>query len=220
MTRSVKTILAICLLSITSSSVYAETTKVVVIPMAGDDIAGVEKTGQTLCYDSNHAVIDCTGTSGQDGETQIGTAWPNPRFSDNSDGTVTDNLTDLVWLKDANCFDQVLWSTALSDADSLANGDCSLSDSSSAGDWRLPNRKELLSLIDLDFFDPALSDATGTNKWTGDNVFTDVQSFYYWSSSTFVEYASDAWIVDLDGGEVSGYDKTETSYVWPVKAGQ
>ena len=35
---------------------------------------------------------------------QKGVAWPNPRFTDNGNGTVTDNLTGLIWLKNANCF--------------------------------------------------------------------------------------------------------------------
>jgi len=51
------------------------------------------KTGQTTSY-----------ATGDDGDLQRGIPWPNPRFTDNEDGTVTDNLTGLIWLKDANCF--------------------------------------------------------------------------------------------------------------------
>jgi hypothetical protein len=58
------------------------------------------KTGETLCYDQTGAVLPCAGT-GQDGETQTGAAWPVPRFTDNLNGTVTDNLSGLIWLKDA-----------------------------------------------------------------------------------------------------------------------
>ena len=54
------------------------------------------RTGQKLCYDTAGAVIDCAGT-GQDGEIQAGVAWPDPRFTDNGDGTVTDNVTGLMW---------------------------------------------------------------------------------------------------------------------------
>ena len=62
---------------------------------------GVAKTGQTICYNVDGTVIDdCTGT-GQDGEYQAGKPWPNPRFMDNEDGTVSDILTDLMWTKDA-----------------------------------------------------------------------------------------------------------------------
>ena len=54
--------------------------------------AMVPKTGQTTGY-----------ATGDDGALQKGVAWPNPRFTDNGDGTVTDNLTGLIWLKNANC---------------------------------------------------------------------------------------------------------------------
>jgi hypothetical protein len=66
-------------------------------------IETVRKTGQTGCWDSSGAVIACAGT-GQDGELQKGAALPSPRFTDNGDGTVTDNLTGLIWLKNADCW--------------------------------------------------------------------------------------------------------------------
>jgi len=75
--------------------------------------APVPQTGQTTSY-----------AAGDDGATQRGVAWPSPRFTDNlvngvSNGTVTDNLTGLVWLKDANCFGVQNWTSALSKANSL-----------------------------------------------------------------------------------------------------
>jgi hypothetical protein len=54
------------------------------------DKAGVPKTGQTTSY-----------ALGDDGDLQMGIAWPEPRFTDNEDGTVTDNLNGLMWTKDA-----------------------------------------------------------------------------------------------------------------------
>ena len=59
----------------------------------------IPKTGQFLCYDNEGNVIDCAGT-GQDGDLQMGRASPDPRFTDNGDGTVTDNLTGLIWLQE------------------------------------------------------------------------------------------------------------------------
>jgi hypothetical protein len=171
--------------------------------------APVEKTGQTLCYDPSGATantVTCPGT-GQDGETQIGTAWPNPRFTDNGDGTITDNLTDLIWLKNANCFGTRIWTTALSDANALANGSCNLTDSSSAGDWRLPNVKEL-------------SNAAGTARWKYENGFSNVRTTYYWSSSSYVGLRQYAWVVYLYNGTSNYYIKTIDNYVWPVRGGQ
>lgn len=179
----------------------------------------VEKTGQTICYDQDGNVIACGGT-GQDGDLQKGVTWPNPRFSDIGNETVTDNMTGLTWLKDANCFGQRTWTNALSDANGLANGSCSLTDSSSAGDWHLPNVKELQSLIDFTFNNPALSDAAGTTQWTSGDAFTAVQSNYYWSSTTKSDNTSNAWVVTLTSGFVSNAGKTNARYVWPVRGGQ
>lgn len=66
--------------------------------------AGIPKTGQTLCWDGDGSEIPCPNT-GQDGELQKGLAWPNPRFTDHGDGTVTDNLTNLMWVKEPGLLD-------------------------------------------------------------------------------------------------------------------
>ena len=56
----------------------------------------------------------------------------------NGDGTVTDNVTHLVWLKNADCFGMQSWSAAMTSASTLAGGACGLTDSSTAGQWRVP----------------------------------------------------------------------------------
>jgi hypothetical protein len=191
----------------------------------------VPKTGQTTCYNSTGGVIACAGT-GQDGEYQSGIdppvvptccgptdayntpAWTGVRFTDNGDGTVTDNLTALIWLKNANCYETRNWATALSDANTLASGSCGLSDGSVAGNWRLPNVNELHSLIDLTQLDPALP---------AGHPFTGVQSDVYWASTTMDTLPgsnSFAWNVTLPGGVVGGSGKAYAYYVWPVRGGQ
>ena len=119
--------------------------------------AHVEKTGQITSY---------SNTGGEDGDLKKGVAWPSPRFKDKGNGTVTDNLTKLIWLKNANAFGLRTWEQALSDANTLASGSAGLTDGSKAGDWRLPNVKELQSLIDFAYFNPALSSASGKSQWT------------------------------------------------------
>ena len=191
--------------------------------------ARVGKTGQKTCWDWTGTVIDCAATgTGQDGDIQPGVAWPEPRFIDNADGTVTDMLTGLVWLRDASCADLAgtdtsglaVWMTALTAVKVLADGTCGLSDSSVAGDWRLPSRFELESLLDLEYYDPALSNTAGTAQWTEGDVFAGVQSNYYWSSTSCASYPSYAWYVYLGIGSVNGFGKTGTTYVWPVRGGQ
>ncbi len=64
------------------------------------------------------------------------------RFVDNLDGTVTDKLTNLIWLKDAFCFGNQDWTTAMSLTAGLNSGECGLSDGSEEGDWRQPTLSE------------------------------------------------------------------------------
>ena len=172
--------------------------------------APVEDTGQQGCWDAAGAVIACSGT-GQDGELQAGVDWPSPRFADNGNGTVTDNLTGLIWLKLANCFGLTTWTQALSDANGLMTGACSLSDGSVATDWRLPNLKELLSLVDYGESSPALPLG---------HPFTSVQSSFYWSSSSLVSFPSFAWVVTMGDGNAGSGNKTNNLFVWPVRGGQ
>ena len=138
--------------------------------------ARVEVTGQTACWDGNGTPIACTGT-GEDGDIQGGVPFPTPRFIDNGNGTVKDKLTNLIWLKDANCFGGRTWAQALMDANTLASGRCGLTDGSVAGSWRVPNLKELESLIDYSAFNPALP---------AGHPFSSVQLTFYWSSTTVV----------------------------------
>jgi len=181
--------------------------------------ARVGETGQVTCYDEGGAVIPCAGT-GQDGDRRGGVSWPNPRFVDNGDGTVRDMLTGLVWLENANCFGTRTWVNALADANGLASGACGLTDGSVAGDWRLPARFELESLLDLEYYNPTLSSAAGTAQWTEGDAFSGVQSNLYRSSSSSASYPQSAWAVYLYFGFVDDDDKSGSYYVWPVRAGQ
>ena len=191
--------------------------------------ARVGKTGQKRCYDLTGIVIDCAGT-GQDGDIQTGVAWPEPRFVDNADGTVTDMLAGLVWLKDASCADlagtdtngAANWVTALSAAQALADGTCGLSDSSVAGDWRLPSRFELGNLFNLEYSQMALSDTAGTAQWGEGDPFLYVQWGSYWSSTSCANGPSQAWYVEFFDGTMAGMGKEISAqmYVWPVRGGR
>jgi hypothetical protein len=167
--------------------------------------APVPKTGQITQYS------DC-----DDGYYQAGVESSNPRFTDNGDGTITDTLTGLIWLTDANCFGPRIWAQAASECSLLANGSCGLTDDSSTGDWRLPNLREIQSLIDYGRTYPALP---------SDNPFANVLVMFginYWSSTTLaaLDYETLAWAVGIDFGEVSYlHPKENLSYVWPVRGG-
>ncbi|OAD22327.1 Serine/threonine protein kinase-related domain protein [Candidatus Thiomargarita nelsonii] len=139
------------------------------------------------------------------------------RYTDNGDGTVTDNRTGLVWLKNANCFGRQDWETAKQSVAKLADGQCGLSDGSKAGDWRLPTKDELKAMVDDKYTSPALSNAAGTGQWKEGDAFQGVMSSYYWSSTS--KDTSGAWGVLLNDGSVDDDDRTYTSYVWAVRGG-
>jgi hypothetical protein len=170
--------------------------------------APVAKTGQTGCWGNptGYPSIDCAG-SGQDGEYQKGVA-ANPRFTEAGDGTVKDNLTGLVWLQNANCFGASTWFDALESANSLASGACGLTDGSAPGKWRLPNIKELQSIVDYGQSAPALPLG---------HPFDNVLKLPYWSSSTLQNYPASALLVHLFFGNVFYDDKPNTGFVWPVR---
>jgi hypothetical protein len=171
------------------------------IVVSKKNFAPAEKTGQTASY-----------ATGDDGDLQKGVAWPNPRFTDNENGTVTDNLTGLLWLKNANCFGERAWASALTYCNTLAAGSCGLTDSSSAGDWRLPNVRELHTLTDYSSWNPALPNG---------NPFSSVQSSYYWSSTAQFSNPDGRWGVDFNIGGLSPLSRIDTSdvYVWCVRGG-
>lgn len=178
------------------------------------------QTGQTKCYDTEGAEIACTGT-GQDGEILAGVDWPTPRFTDNTDGTMTDNLTGLMWTKDGDAPGP--YGCHYIEGHTISSKTCSGTFDYIAcinainylgySDWRLPNINELENLVNAENSKP------GTYLFA--QSFTNVQN-WYWSSTTSAENANYAWSLDLvDGGRVL-YDEKGWggNYVWPVRFGQ
>jgi hypothetical protein len=178
------------------------------------------KTGQTTCYDETETYyapkpIPCSGR-GQDGALQAGASWPSPRFTNNRNGTVTDSLTRLMWTQhgDAPGPPACSLGKVTTWANALAYVGC-LNTYSYLGytDWRLPNRKELRSVINYGQADSA--------TWLNTQGFLNMQSGGYWSSSTDA-YAPDkglwAWQVSTWDG-LKPENKRSLGFVWPVRAG-
>ena len=172
--------------------------------------ANLPETGQTTCYNAaGTGTATCTGT-GQDGELKAGVAWPAPRFVVGTGATadcVTDNLTGLMWTQNANLPAGFrTWQQALDYANNLIL--CGFDD------WRLPNVRELESLVN--------SEVGNQATFLNTQGFTGVQANGYWSSSSFAGNPAIAWFVGLSDGSVYASSKnvTVSYYVWPVRAGQ
>ena len=176
-----------------------------------DHVASLARTGQATSY-----------ASGDDYTQQAGVAWPATRFTDNADGTVTDHLSGLIWLKDAGCTAATDWPSALAAAHQLASGACGLTDGSTAGQWRMPNANELESLVDVSQSNPALSSGA---------PFTNLDAAHaYWSSTTYMALQGNAMAIRFtDGRWINGIDPNDGSFnnakttsmnaLWPVRTG-
>jgi len=163
---------------------------------------GVLKTGQTTCYDSDGNVIACAGT-GQDGELQEGTARS---YTDNGDGTITDNATGLIWEKLTDDGTIHHWDDIYTWADAFAVKITALNTVPCfAGhcDWRLPNVNELQTLVDYGRFSPAIDPVfnNGTDSFT--------QSAGCWSSTTIATTSDFAWGVFFFNGGMGADSKTD-----------
>jgi len=159
-------------------------------------------SGQTSCFNEEGREIPCSGT-GQDGESRYGFAWPVPRFEVHGEA-VKDLLTGLVWLRNANCNEFPLtWQEALDlAADMNAKG--------SAGykDWRLPNRRELHSLVSYQAKKPALPD---------EHPFKNVFLGWYWSATSAAINPSYAWCLHMEGARMFYGRKDQYCLFWPVR---
>lgn len=163
---------------------------------------GWAATGQRACYDSRGTRVTCTG-SGQDAATLTGAAWPSPRFVRDGDSFI-DLLTGLEWWRDASAagFPQN-WAEAL---DWIA--DLNQARLGGHADWRLPNRRELRSLIDYSRHRPALP---------ADLPACNVFQSWYWTSTTAAIHPAHAWYVDLAGGRMFYGGKDQRYMAWPVR---
>lgn len=166
-------------------------------PPAPAGSPGVPGTGQTACYtfdlvDGLWVEVHCSEAlcPGQDGSYTAGCP-ADGRLVDNGDGTVTDTCTRLMWLKDTadvskdgqiDAQDLVEWCDGLLICEELVFAGRS--------DWRLPNAKELQSIVDYGRRDPAI-----------DPVF-DASLQYYWSSTSYAESPDLAWGVGSHNGYV------------------
>ena len=146
-------------------------------------------------------------SSGDDGTYQAGAAFNFQTVSIGGDLVTVDHNTGLMWAangedKGCNWGNQTDWSAAINWCNNLDFGGYT--------DWRLPNVRELQSIVDYGAFSPTI-DTTN---------FVNAKSDYYWSSTTFDKVASSAWYVDFSDGDVHYNNKTSNNYVRAVRGGE
>jgi hypothetical protein len=157
------------------------------------------------------------------------------RYVNCGNGTVTDTVTGLIWLKNANCFGRQTYGDANRAAAGLASGQCGLTDGSSRGDWRLPSKAEWEATVaravalgcvggatpPKNF--PSLTNDPGTACLSqGPTSFTGVQSDNWTSTSADFNPAV-AWFVALIDGTDDTLQKDDAlfkDFVWPVRGGR
>ncbi len=149
------------------------------------------RTGQTLCYNAAGAIIACAGT-GQDGELLRGVARS---YTDNGNGTISDNATGLMWqkctvgLSDNNCSTgsatTIDFATATSTCAGLSLGGFS--------NWRVPNIRELMSIVDFSVAAPTIN---GT-------YFPNTPSNWFRTSTTYIFGRPSSFEISFEEGIIS-----------------
>lgn len=209
-------------------------------PLSGGSGEVILKTGQTQCFNSAGTEVSCPGT-GQDGELQLGVARG---FTDNGDGTITDDATGLMWerLDDAGDIHdkdtKFTWAGAFNKV-AVLNGDatgclaagspssCCTGAGTGSGcpalaghtDWRLPNRFELESLLNLGAELPAIHAAFNESCTPDCTMCSCTGSSICWSATTLPFNPGSAWSVDFSFGFVNSNGKFSEFSARAVRSG-
>lgn len=213
----------------------------------GESCDGAALQGKTCATETPstpYGALACNGTC--DG---FDTSSCKPRFTDNGDGTITDNSTHLMWEKKTGTIDSspdysnphevdnyYPWTAGTTAPDGPAFMDFleKLNGQAGAGtgfaghyDWRLPTREELQGILDLSapgcglgMPGPDCPDpSAGCQSPCIDAVFGATRSDDYWSFSTFPSDPTAAWSVFFFNGNSGASVKTENYYARAVRAG-
>jgi len=129
----------------------------------------------------------------------------NQAFINNGDGTVTDAVTGLTWQQEDDNATRT-WEEAITYCEDLELP-------VGQNDWRLPNIKELLSIVD--------NSQIGLGPAIDPNYFLETNLDLYWSSTSSANYPTLAWAVHFQWGQVGavngGWDKTLNYYARCVR---
>lgn len=165
------------------------------------------QTGQTTCYDTSGSAVDCAGT-GQDGEFQAGASHS---FIDNGDGTITDQVTGLMWEKLSADGSIHQFDDGYSFTDAIAVKIATLNSEQFAGhdDWRLPNRNELGTLVNFGTGNPATY-SQFHNNCEADCTVTECNctgNSTHWTSTSSNQSPDYAYYINFSQGNTAEQQK-------------
>jgi hypothetical protein len=167
-------------------------------------LSKVPITGQTFSF-----------ATGDDGDLELGVAWPNPRFTIQANtNCVLDNLTGLIWARNTSLFAATNWGSSVTNCNNLNYGGCT--------DWILPNLRELESLFCQRYNTPALCNTVGDAKHVSNDPFVGIKTAgdrFFWTSTIYgTTPSSMAWFINPDNGNWSNGAKSLTSiFIWPCR---
>lgn len=119
-------------------------------------------------------------------------------YQDNGDGTMTDNVTGLIWQQ----------ATSEGTMTQAQGSDyCTALDLAGHHDWRLPSRIELLSLVNVNRYYPSINT----------DYFPATQAYWYWTSSSPYAGASGFGVVHFISGRCLNFEWESTNYVRCVR---
>ena len=123
------------------------------------------------------------------------------------DDMVLDNTTGLVWTRNASLSDfPMTWNEAFAFVEDLNQ-----SGLYGYKDWKLPERKELFSLISHETVNPCLPPG---------HPFVNVFTGYYWTATSCARLPEQAWYIHLGGARVFKGMKHGSYMMWPVRSAQ
>ncbi len=151
-------------------------------------------------------ILFTISVSAQECNDNIRATTPTSRFIINADNTVTDKQTGLIWKRcslgqiGTDCSDGeaklYTWAEALNEVTNSYSG------------WRIPNIRELKSIVEHKCVKPSI------NAEVFPNTKTD---YYNWSSSPSMYYNNSAWAVNFNNGTDDHFYKLKSYYIRLVR---
>ena len=153
-------------------------------------------------------------------KSYIPNEWQDSRYTVHNNGTITDKKTSLMWkrcqegLSGNNC------ETGTAVHQWLEPSFLDLATLNTTGfagykDWRLPNTKELRTLVAYDRYEPSIN----SNIFPNTPKLRDAK-YAVWSTSLNIANDKNAWVMHFYNGSADTYSRCVGGYTRLVRGGQ